>query len=115
MGADEYGFGSAAMIATGCVMARICHTNNCPVGVASQVIRFTTSSSSFAIFSHTLICWCFSISYYIFQKEELRAHFPGVRGDLVNFFLYVAEEVIYTPGSQRFDGFNASRVDSPAF
>lgn len=37
MGADEYGFGSLAMIATGCVMARICHTNNCPVGVASQV------------------------------------------------------------------------------
>lgn len=39
MGADEYGFGSLAMIATGCVMARICHTNNCPVGVASQVGR----------------------------------------------------------------------------
>lgn len=37
IGADEYGFGSLAMIATGCVMARICHTNNCPVGVASQV------------------------------------------------------------------------------
>lgn len=37
IGADEYGFGSVAMIATGCVMARICHTNNCPVGVASQV------------------------------------------------------------------------------
>ena len=36
MGADEYGFGTVAMIATGCVMARICHTNNCPVGVASQ-------------------------------------------------------------------------------
>ena len=41
MGADEYGFGSVAMIATGCVMARICHTNNCPVGVASQVFTFT--------------------------------------------------------------------------
>ncbi|XP_042944437.1 ferredoxin-dependent glutamate synthase 1, chloroplastic/mitochondrial-like isoform X2 [Carya illinoinensis] len=62
MGADEYGFGSVAMIATGCVMARICHTNNCPVGVASQ-------------------------------REELRARFPGMPGDLVNFFLYVAEEV----------------------
>lgn len=37
MGADEFGFGSLAMIATGCIMARICHTNNCPVGVASQV------------------------------------------------------------------------------
>lgn len=36
MGAQEYGFGSVAMIAEGCIMARICHTNNCPVGVATQ-------------------------------------------------------------------------------
>jgi glutamate synthase (ferredoxin) len=36
MGGEEYGFGSIAMIAEGCIMARICHTNNCPVGVTSQ-------------------------------------------------------------------------------
>ena len=36
LGAEEYGFGSIAMIAEGCVMARVCHTNNCPVGVATQ-------------------------------------------------------------------------------
>ncbi len=36
MGAEEFGFGSVSMIAEGCIMARICHTNNCPVGVATQ-------------------------------------------------------------------------------
>merc|ERR1719160_867759 len=36
MGAEEYGFGTIAMIAGGCVMARVCHTNACPVGVATQ-------------------------------------------------------------------------------
>ncbi len=36
LGAEEFGFGSVAMIAEGCIMARVCHTNNCPVGVASQ-------------------------------------------------------------------------------
>ncbi|WP_218079466.1 glutamate synthase large subunit [Anthocerotibacter panamensis] len=36
LGANEYGFGSIALIAEGCIMARICHTNNCPVGVTSQ-------------------------------------------------------------------------------
>ena len=36
LGAEEYGFGSIAMIAEGCVMARVCHLNNCPVGVATQ-------------------------------------------------------------------------------
>ncbi|MBT9315508.1 glutamate synthase large subunit [Leptothoe spongobia] len=36
MGAEEYGFGTIAMIAEGCIMARVCHTNSCPVGVATQ-------------------------------------------------------------------------------
>ncbi len=36
MGAEEFGFGSVAMIAEGCIMARVCHTNSCPVGVATQ-------------------------------------------------------------------------------
>jgi glutamate synthase (ferredoxin) len=39
MGAEEFGFGTIAMIAEGCIMARICHTNNCPVGVTSQQER----------------------------------------------------------------------------
>lgn len=36
MGAEEFGFGTVAMIAEGCVMARVCHLNTCPVGVTSQ-------------------------------------------------------------------------------
>ncbi|HEY8449589.1 MAG TPA: glutamate synthase-related protein, partial [Bacillota bacterium] len=36
LGADEYSFGTAALVAEGCVMARACHTNNCPVGIATQ-------------------------------------------------------------------------------
>ena len=62
MGAEEFGFGSVAMIAAGCIMARVCHTNNCPVGVATQ-------------------------------REELRRRFPGVPDQVVNFFVFVAEEV----------------------
>nr|YP_009395946.1 glutamate synthase [Dasya naccarioides]ARW65132.1 glutamate synthase [Dasya naccarioides] len=62
MGAEEFGFGTIAMIATGCVMARVCHTNNCPVGIATQ-------------------------------RQDLRNRFPGIPSDLVNFFIFVAEEV----------------------
>ncbi|MEB3350500.1 MAG: glutamate synthase-related protein [Cyanobacteriota bacterium] len=62
LGAEEFGFGSVAMIAEGCIMARVCHTNNCPVGVATQ-------------------------------KEALRKRFTGLPEHVVNFFLYVAEEV----------------------
>jgi glutamate synthase (ferredoxin) len=35
-GAEEYGFGTAALLAAGCVMARQCHSNTCPVGIATQ-------------------------------------------------------------------------------
>ncbi|MBD0392507.1 MAG: glutamate synthase subunit alpha, partial [Microcoleus sp. C1-bin4] len=36
MGGEEYGFGTVAMIAEGCIMARVCHMNTCPVGVTTQ-------------------------------------------------------------------------------
>ena len=36
LGAEEFGFGTAAVVAIGCVMARQCHLNTCPVGVATQ-------------------------------------------------------------------------------
>jgi glutamate synthase (NADPH/NADH) large chain len=36
MGAEEFGFGSLALVALGCVMMRVCHLNTCPVGIATQ-------------------------------------------------------------------------------
>jgi glutamate synthase (ferredoxin) len=39
LGADEVSFGTIAMVAEGCIMARACHTNNCPVGVATQKLE----------------------------------------------------------------------------
>lgn len=36
LGADEYSFGTSALVAEGCVMARACHSNTCPVGIATQ-------------------------------------------------------------------------------
>ncbi|MGH9736497.1 MAG: glutamate synthase large subunit [Candidatus Acidiferrales bacterium] len=36
LGANEFGFGTAALLAIGCVMARQCHLNTCPAGIATQ-------------------------------------------------------------------------------
>lgn len=36
LGADEFSFGTVPLIALGCVMARVCHQNTCPTGVATQ-------------------------------------------------------------------------------
>ena len=40
LGADRYGFGTAALIAIGCKMARQCHLNTCPVGIATQAEEY---------------------------------------------------------------------------
>lgn len=36
LGAEEYGFGTSALITLGCIMMRVCHLDTCPVGVATQ-------------------------------------------------------------------------------
>jgi glutamate synthase (ferredoxin) len=36
LGAEEYGFATAALVAQGCIMMRVCHMDTCPVGVATQ-------------------------------------------------------------------------------
>jgi glutamate synthase domain-containing protein 3 len=36
LGAEEMGFSTAPLIATGCIMMRVCHLNTCPVGIATQ-------------------------------------------------------------------------------
>jgi glutamate synthase domain-containing protein 2/glutamate synthase domain-containing protein 1/glutamate synthase domain-containing protein 3 len=36
LGAEEFGFSTGPLIATGCIMMRVCHLNTCPVGIATQ-------------------------------------------------------------------------------
>ena len=64
MGAEEYGFGSIAMIAEGCIMARICHTNNCPVGVATQQEKLRKRFSGTP--EHV-------VNFFYFIAEEVRS------------------------------------------
>lgn len=64
MGAEEYGFGTIAMIAEGCIMARVCHTNSCPVGVATQ--REELRKRFNGIPEHV-------VNFFHFVAEEVRA------------------------------------------
>ncbi len=63
LGAEEYGFGSIAMIAEGCIMARVCHTNNCPVGVATQQEKLRKRFTG--IPEHV-------VNFFFFIAEEVR-------------------------------------------
>ena len=64
LGADEFGFATAPLIAAGCIMMRKCHLNTCPVGVATQdpVLRARFTGQP----EHV-------INYFFFVAEELRA------------------------------------------
>ncbi len=62
LGAEEFGFATAALVASGCVMMRVCHLNTCPVGIATQ-------------------------------DPVLRKKFQGKPEHVVNFMLFVAEEL----------------------
>ncbi|UIP07474.1 glutamate synthase large subunit [Erythrobacter sp. SDW2] len=64
LGADEFGFATAPLIAAGCIMMRKCHLNTCPVGVATQdpVLRARFTGTP----EHV-------INYFFFVAEELRA------------------------------------------
>ncbi len=63
LGADEFGFSTAPLIASGCIMMRKCHLNTCPVGIATQDPelrkRFTGQPE------HV-------INYFFFVAEEVR-------------------------------------------
>ena len=62
LGAEEFGFSTAPLVAAGCIMMRVCHLNTCPVGIATQ-------------------------------DPELRRRFAGTPEHIVQYLLFVAEEV----------------------
>jgi glutamate synthase (NADPH/NADH) large chain len=63
LGADEFGFATAPLVVTGCIMMRKCHLNTCPVGVATQdpVLRKKFRGQP----EHV-------INYFFFVAEEVR-------------------------------------------
>ncbi len=57
LGADEFGFATAPLIVSGCIMMRKCHLNTCPVGVATQVQNFGNASPDNRNMSSIISFW----------------------------------------------------------
>ncbi len=75
LGAEEYGFGTGALVAIGCQMARQCHLNTCPVGIASQnpLLRKKFSGTPEML-----------IRYLFYIAEELRGLMAGLGARSLN-------------------------------
>jgi glutamate synthase (NADPH) large chain len=69
LGAEEFGFASAPLVVSGCIMMRVCHLDTCPVGVATQnpVLRerFTGKPE-------------FVVNFFEFIAEEVREHLAAL-------------------------------------
>jgi glutamate synthase (NADPH/NADH) large chain len=65
LGAEEFGFASAPLVVSGCVMMRVCHLDTCPVGVATQNPELRKRFSGKPEFV---------INFFEFIAEEVREH-----------------------------------------
>jgi len=75
LGAEEFGFATAPLVVSGCVMMRVCHLDTCPVGVATQNpvlrARFTGKPE-------------FVENYFLFVAEEVREYLAQLGFRTVN-------------------------------
>jgi glutamate synthase (NADPH) large chain len=69
LGAEEFGFATAPLVVSGCIMMRVCHLDTCPVGVATQNPalreRFTGKPE-------------FVVNFFQFLAEEVREHLAAL-------------------------------------
>lgn len=65
LGADEFGFGTAALITQGCVMMRKCNLNTCPMGVATQNEELR---------AHFRGSYQYMVNYFMFLARQVREY-----------------------------------------
>jgi glutamate synthase (NADPH/NADH) large chain len=69
LGAEEYGFATAPLVVSGCVMMRVCHLDTCPVGVATQNPELRKRFSGRPEFV---------VTFFEFLAEEVREHLAAL-------------------------------------
>ena len=65
LGAEEFGFATSALVASGCIMMRVCHLNTCPVGIATQDPRLREKFTGKAEYV---------VNFMTFLAEDVRRH-----------------------------------------
>ena len=65
LGADEFGFGTTVLVVLGCVLMRKCHTNMCPVGIATQDKKLR---------EHFIGHYEYIVNYFTFLAQEVREY-----------------------------------------
>ncbi len=69
LGAEEFGFATAPLVVSGCIMMRVCHLDSCPVGIATQVPALRARYSGQPEFVET---------FFEYIAEEVREHLASL-------------------------------------
>ena len=69
LGAEEFGFATAPLVVSGCIMMRVCHLDSCPVGIATQVPALRARYSGTPEFVET---------FFEYIAEEVREHLAAL-------------------------------------
>ena len=69
LGAEEYGFATAPLVVSGCIMMRVCHLDTCPVGIATQKPELRAKFSGKPEFV---------VTFFEYIAEEVREHLAAL-------------------------------------
>jgi glutamate synthase (NADPH/NADH) large chain len=94
LGAEEFGFGTAALIVLGCVMMRKCNLNTCPMGVATQNPELR---------KHFIGRYEYLVNYFTFLAQEVREYLAEMGAKRLNDIIGHTELIMEEAGKTQLD------------
>ena len=94
LGAEEFGFGTAALIVLGCVMMRKCNLNTCPMGVATQDPELR---------KHFIGRYEYLVNYFTFLAQEVREYLAEMGAKRLNDIIGHTELIMEERGKTQLD------------
>ncbi len=101
LGAEEYGFATAPLVASGCIMMRACHLNTCPVGIATQNKELRKKFKGKP--EHV-------VNFMYFVAEELREIMASLGFRTINEMVGQVQKLKRTNKTEQAEGLDLSRI-----
>ena len=105
MGAEEFGFATAPLVVSGCIMMRVCHLNTCPVGVATQDPelrkKFTGKPE-------------YVVNFFRFIAEEVREYMAALGFRTMDEMIGRVDRLNFRDGGRSLEGEGARLLGDPA-
>ena len=105
MGAEEFGFATAPLVVSGCIMMRVCHLNTCPVGVATQDPELRKQFSGKPEFVE---------NFFRFIAEEVREYMAQLGFRTMDEMIGRVDRLERQPGDRPLEGARPRLLGDPA-